>query len=140
MQTQRRQLLDKISSTQNTWTYQIELDLPLLGEIPLLKDLGLSRLPILGSVHLSDAVLYTFGTIPPLLSRNTRNIMGTIISFANTLDPNNHGFKDIPHWPTYGYNSKNLYQFEETGPVVINDDFREDAMRYINDNADTFVI
>lgn len=61
--------------------------------------------------------------------------MGTMISFAYTLDPNNHGFDDIPEWPEYDNNAKQMYQFSETGPSVIEDTYRQEAMQYINDNA-----
>lgn len=122
------------------WTYQAETSIPVLGEVPLINKLGLANLPALGSFHVSDAVLHTFGTIPASLSRNTRNIMGTIIAFANTLDPNNHGFNDLPGWPTYDKDTKKLYEFKETGPSVISDTFRQEAMQYINDNAESLGI
>lgn len=122
------------------WTYETETSILVLGEIPLANELGLADIPALGSFHVSDTVLHTFGTIPVELSRNTRDIMGTIISFANTLDPNNYGFDDLPEWPTYDKNTKNLYQFVETGPAVIEDTFRQEAMQFINDNADSFGI
>ena len=63
-----------------------------------------------------------------------------MIAFANTLDPNNHGFDDIPTWPKYDKNTKKLYQFLETGPVVAEDTFRQEAMQYINENADSLTI
>jgi hypothetical protein len=33
-----------------------------------------------------------------------------------------------------------MFQFTESGPEIIKDDFREAAMRLVNDNAETYII
>ncbi|KAL5335517.1 Alpha/Beta hydrolase protein [Aspergillus crustosus] len=139
-QSQRRHLLDSIPQSQNAWTFEMEVSLPLLGQIPLLDILGLDNIPALGSFHASDVLLHAFGTIPASLSPNTRNIMSAIVAFANTLDPNNHGLKDLPHWPAHDKEAKALYLFKDAGPKVIEDTFRQEAMDFINENAEAFGI
>lgn len=62
----RRDLLNYTYDTQKVWTYQQEYSLYLLTQLPLLKS---NHLPILGSFHVSDVVLDSFGTIPKDLVR-----------------------------------------------------------------------
>ncbi|GME62228.1 putative carotenoid ester lipase precursor protein [Neofusicoccum parvum] len=135
----RRDLLEHVHATQPAYTYLIEQDLPLLGQLPLLNNLGLSSLPILGSFHISEVVLNAFGFLPPAISKNSLNIMSTWISFVNNLDPNEHGLADLPHWPTWGLEEKSMFKYNEAGCEIIRDDFRETQMRFINDNAETYI-
>jgi carboxylesterase type B len=137
-QTSRRDLLNLFSSKRNAWSYQIEDSLPLLGQIPLINQLGVADLPALGSFHVSDVVLCTFGTLPASVSKNTLNLMSTIISFATTHDPNNHGLADLPYWPRYNTDNRTLFRYKEDGPDLIPDTYREEAFNFQNDNGDAF--
>lgn len=101
---------------------------------------SLLPVPVLGSFHASDVFLYTFGTIPSDVSPNTRNVMGTMISFVTTLDPNNHGLADVPIWPLYTEDQKDTFLFSETGASIIQDTYREQEMDYINAHADSLLI
>jgi hypothetical protein len=94
---------------------------------------------VLGSFHASDVTFNSFGLVPPLLSQNSENIMSTNIAFVNSLDPNNHGL-DLPHWPNWTPDEKAMFRYKESGPDIIKDDFREAAMRLVNDNAETYMI
>jgi acetylcholinesterase len=123
------------------WNYQTEITLPLsildnsiVGE--LLGSTGLTTPPILGSFHAFDALFYLFGTIPGIVSHNSLNIMSTVVSFVNHQDPNHHNLK-IPNWPQYDLNAKKSYQFRETGPKIITDNYRQAGTDFFNNNADT---
>lgn len=93
---------------------------------------------MLGSFHVSDVVLNDFGFIPPVISKNTLNIMSTFIAFVNTLDPNNHGLADLPHWPTWDPQGVAMFQYAEDGCKIIRDDYREKQMAFMNENADVY--
>lgn len=138
-ETSRRDLLNLWASKRKSWSYQIEDSIPLLETIPLVPSLGVANLPLLGSFHVSDVVLYTFGTLPALVSKNTLNLMSTIISFTTTHDPNNHGL-NLPYWPQYNTENRTLFRYKEDGPDLINDTYREEAFAYQNDNGDAFRI
>lgn len=132
------------TNKDNVWSYQIDVSVPVLGELlPKLLPSSLTDLvggiPALGSFHATDVILYAFGLLPAAVSQNTRNIMSTIISFVATLDPNKHGLSDLPDWPVYG-KEKNQYLFKEDGPDVIVDDYRKEAMDFLNDNADSLLL
>jgi acetylcholinesterase len=131
-QSGRRPFLDH-APNQNKWTYITDLSLPLLSSVPLLSNLGLASLPILGSFHVSDAVLYIFGLLPRSISANSRNIMAGLIRFANTHDPS-PALAGTPAWPMYDPQGKNMYNFREEGPQIIKDDFRVPQMAYLNSN------
>lgn len=64
--------------------------------------------------------------------------MSTYIAFVNSEDPNNHGLKDLPQWPTWNPEEKAMFEHRESGPRIIKDDFREKQMDFINNNADTY--
>jgi acetylcholinesterase len=135
----RRQLYSHFQGP--IWNYQTEITLPLsildnsiVGE--LLGSTGLTTPPILGSFHAFDALFYLFETIPNAVSHNSLNIMTTVVSFVNHQDPNHHNLK-IPNWPQYDLNAKKSYQFKETGPKIITDDYRQAGTDFFNDNADT---
>lgn len=141
-ESQRRQLLAQHKGPM--WTYQTEATLPLsvLGDSfvgELLGDSGLMDIPILGSFHAFDVIFYLFETLPAALSNNVRNIMGTWISFIHNQDPNDHGM-DIPHWPQWDAESKQMYHFQESGPDVMTDTYREEQMGFINEIANTLRI
>ena len=132
----RRDLLNYTHSTQPVWTYQQEQSLYLLTQLPLLQS---NDLPVLGSFHVSDVVLNSFGTIPPTLSKNTLNVMSTYIAFVNSQDPNNHGLQGLPQWPNWTPEGREMFKYQESGPVIIKDDYREKQFEFINGNADTYV-
>jgi acetylcholinesterase len=81
--------------------------------------------------------LYTLGTLLAALSKNTLNLMSTIISFATTYDPNNHGL-DLPYWPQYNTDNRTQFRYKEDGPDLIPDTYREEAFNFQNDNWDAF--
>jgi carboxylesterase type B len=64
--------------------------------------------------------------------------MSTIVSFAATHDPNNHGLADLPYWPQYNTQNKTLFRYKEDGPDLIPDTYREEAFNFQNDNGDVF--
>jgi acetylcholinesterase len=126
------------------WNYQTEITLPLsvldnsiVGS--LLGSTGLTNIPVLGSFHAFDALFYLFGTIPGIVSHNSLNIMSTVVSFVNHQDPNHHDLK-IPNWPQYDLNAKKSYQFRETGPKIITDNYRQAGTDFFNENADTLKV
>ena len=84
-------------------------------------------------------VLNDFGLVPASISKNTLNLMSTYIAFVNSLDPNNHGLKNLPHWPTWDPKSKARFRYNESGCTIIKDDFREEQMRFVNERADIYL-
>ncbi|TVY16163.1 putative secreted lipase [Lachnellula arida] len=139
-QAQRRQLLETIPTGQKVWTYEVDQSLPLLGQVPALDQLGLTDVPLLGSFHVSETILNLFGLLPAAISKNTLAIMSMWISFTNTLDPNNHGVSSLPEWPAWNSTALSQYRFQEAGPAVIQDNYRADGMKYINDNAESLLV
>lgn len=146
-ESQRRFANEVASHTHNQWSYQIEIDLPVLSSLPvlgqILKDTNVTNYPQLGSFHIADVVLHAFGTIPPELSKNSLNIMSCLIAFANDLDPNGHGL-DLPQWPQYKWGEpaigqEQLFHFTEPTVDLIPDGFRREAMQYLNDNPESFL-
>lgn len=130
----RRTLLNVTSARQDTWSYQIKQSLPVLGQLDILNPLQLNNIPALGSFHISDVVLNAFGTVPPALSKNSLNIMSSLVQFANTLDPNTQGL-GLPHWPKYNPHDPQQFQFREDGCRLIGDDYRKAQMDFIEANA-----
>jgi carboxylesterase type B len=51
------------------------------------------------------------------------------VSFVHDLDPNNHGFKKVPHWPDYSINPSNLV-FKIRESVVERDDWRQKQLKF----------
>jgi acetylcholinesterase len=123
-QAPRRDLLHHTAGRQNAWSYQIADTVRILGRVPLLNKDQLAQISVTGAFHISDVVLYAFATIPAAISKNTLNIMSTFISFANSLDPNNHGLKSLPVWPKYDNAKPQLFQFREDQCAIIADDCR----------------
>lgn len=140
-QAPRRDLLNLRSGLQNAWTYQIVNSAPIIGQSTILGASGLdvAQLPVLGSFHASDVTMNVFAETPATISKNTLNIMSTFISFANTHDPNNHGLSGLPYWPKYNTSNRTMFQFEEDGPKLITDDFRQAAIDQVNDNWATYM-
>lgn len=130
----RRTLLNVTSSRQNTWSYQTVQSLPLLGQISTLSPTLLTDIPVLGSFHVSDAVLNIFGLLPASVSKNTLNIMSSLVQFANTLDPNTKGL-GLPKWPKYNPQNPREFQFREDGCQIISDTYRKTQMDFIEQNA-----
>jgi acetylcholinesterase len=136
----RRATLDATYNKQNVWSYQIVDNLPLLGQSDLLNALHVTALPVLGSFHISDVVLYAFGTIPAAISKNSLNIMSSLITFANHHDPNvasSQGL-DLPFWPKYNPTDRMQFKFAENGTETFPDDYRTAAFNFINDNREVF--
>ncbi|EQB56435.1 hypothetical protein CGLO_03570 [Colletotrichum gloeosporioides Cg-14] len=132
----------------NKWNYLIEQALPAsvlagtatLGEITeadYADSDALEAVPYLGSFHASDVVLNFFGALP---SNNSRHLMGTLISFVNNLDPNKHDMTDVPTWPQYDSSSKSTMLWSESGADVVADDYREEAIAYLNEIGDSLRI
>jgi acetylcholinesterase len=91
--------------------------------------LGLTNIPILGSFHGSDLFFFIFGNIPEQVSKNTLNIMSSIVSFTNNLDPNYANSGNV-NWPKYDSVKKQMYRFKESGPDLITDTFRTDQTTF----------
>lgn len=149
---QRRNLLEHHPGP--AWNYVIDVDVPTAGLTESLalgeSDGALARLldatveqatniPILGSLHAWDCYFYVFAGLPTLLSKNTLYRQATILAFARDLDPNAHGL-DIPHWPQFTKEGRETYNLRESGPRIERDDYRWEAMEYLNEHADSFVI
>ncbi|KAK1953688.1 carotenoid ester lipase [Colletotrichum sublineola] len=137
-QAQRRNLLAHYNvSEYPVWNYVTDVTLPSAG---LLPNLGpLTQLPILGSFHAFDVWFYMFAGLPNALSQNTQAYQATAISFIRTLNPNNHGL-NFEKWPRYTKDGLDTYNFREEGPKVVKDDWRVEAMQFLNDNPDSFLI
>lgn len=137
-QAQRRNLLSHYNTSEQTvWNYVTDVSIPSAG---LLPDLGvLTHLPVLGSFHAFDVWFYMFAGLPYALSKNTQAYQATAISFIRTLDPNNHGL-DLADWPRYSEGGLETYNFKESGPEVVKDDWRVEAMQFFNDHPDSFLI
>lgn len=135
----RRDLLEQTykQGKRRSWTYLQEQSVPILGQLGELG--GLTGLPLLGSFHVSDVALNSFGTVPPAISRVTRDLMSTYIAFVNSHDPNTHGLQGLPTWPNWTPEGREMFMYKESGAEIIRDDYREEAFRFINDNADTYV-
>ncbi|CAN8101770.1 unnamed protein product [Discula destructiva] len=133
---QRRNLLSNWNYTSPVWNYIQDNDVPLLG---LLPDTDLTNVPLLGSFHAYDVWFNVNGFLPAAISKNTLHRQATAVSFVRNLDPNMHGL-DIPDWPEYTAEGLETYRFVESGPEVVKDDYRVDAMAYINAHPDSFLL
>ncbi|KXH32332.1 sterol esterase carbohydrate esterase family CE10 [Colletotrichum simmondsii] len=145
-ESQRRQLLDAAPGTK--WNYQVDQALPAavldgsatLGAVTAADYADASALeaiPYLGSFHASDVVLNFFGTLP---ANNSRHLMGTLIAFVNNLDPNKHDMSDVPTWPQYESTSRSTILWGEAGAEIVADDYREEAIAYLNEIGDSLRI
>ncbi|KAH8767278.1 carotenoid ester lipase [Diaporthe sp. PMI_573] len=137
-QAQRRNLLAHYNTSEQTvWNYITDVSIPSAG---LLPDLGVAtHLPVVGSFHAFDVFFYMFAGLPYGLSKNTLAIQATAISFIRTLNPNNHGL-DLANWPRYSEGGLETYNFKESGPEVVRDDWRVEAMQFFNDRPDSFLV
>ncbi|KAK1470935.1 carotenoid ester lipase [Colletotrichum tamarilloi] len=137
-QAQRRNLLAHYNvSEQTVWNYVTDVSIPSAG---LLPGFGvLTHLPLLGSFHAFDVRFYMFAGLPYALSKNTQAYQVTAISFIRTLSPNNHGL-DFAEWPRYSEEGLETSNFKESGPEVTRDDWRVEAMQYINDHPASFLL
>ncbi|KAK1498070.1 carotenoid ester lipase, partial [Colletotrichum cuscutae] len=119
------------------WNYVTDMSIPSAG---LLPDFGvLTHLPVLGSFHAFDVRFYMFAGLPYALSKNTQAYQVTAISFIRTLNPNNHGL-DFAEWPRYSEEGLETSNFKESGPEVTRDDWRVEAMQYIKDHPESFLL
>lgn len=89
-----------------------------------------SFLSAIGAFHLTD-VLAVFGLLP---GRRTEEYQARWIAFANTMDPNVEGYA---HWPNYGEEKALLLIGAHGSTGTTTDDYREEAMAYLNDRAST---
>lgn len=137
-QAQRRNWLAHYNTSEQTvWNYITDVSIPSAG---LLPDLGvLTHLPVVGSFHVFDVSFYMFAGLPYVLSKNTQAYQATAISFIRNLDPNKHGL-GLADWPRYSEGGLETYNFKESGPEVVKDDWRVEAMQFFNDHRDTFLI
>ena len=90
---------------QNAWSYQITNTIPILSLVPLLNKYQLAQIPVIGSFHISDVVLYAFATIPAI-SKNTLNDHELFHLVC-------HGLKDLLVWPKYDNAKPQPFQFRE---------------------------
>ena len=56
------------------------------------------------------------------------------LNFVNRLDPNGNG---QANWPRYGEQG-NMIQFRRDGTAFFTDDYRQEQIGYMIDNADAF--
>jgi len=66
------------------------------------------------------------------------HLMSVLVAFTRNLDPNTAGLKDVPEWPQYDSARRQTMNWKEEGSVtIISDDFREEGMEWMNENADS---
>ncbi|BFZ53372.1 hypothetical protein PYCC9005_000395 [Savitreella phatthalungensis] len=86
--------------------------------------------PVVGTLHGSD-ILSSFGYLPG----NTQfSLQSYIISFVNTLDPNNGPITQLK-WPQWK-EKKQLVHFNALLNTYLTDDFRPDQYNYLVNNQD----
>ncbi|KAJ2929060.1 hypothetical protein H1R20_g8034, partial [Candolleomyces eurysporus] len=100
------------------------------------------------ALFLSDAVphaaeiAYVYGQVPPTAGAASQNLsvvmMDYWISFTVSLDPNDGKGVERPNWPQYKDKNQVLLQLEGGNTTVVKDDFREEAIGFLNKNAELF--
>lgn len=103
--------------------------------------LSTSNTSYLGTSHASD-IAYTLPTKEPQLSDfSSKQMRALWISFAVTLDPNNHNQPNlqIPKWPQFTSAKKAQLNFNATKTILGQDNFREEGISVFVDNSVTFV-
>lgn len=140
-QSQRRQLQPYLRGP--VYNYLQETKLPTANVGALIQGLApalgsnLTSVPVLGSFHVSDVLLYYFGLIPPSLDANSLHLMSMLVGFVNAMDPNT-GLKGlgVPEWPVFDEVERKTYHFNVGEVDVVRDDYRVEAMEFINRHAD----
>ncbi|GMK55174.1 hypothetical protein CspeluHIS016_0202300 [Cutaneotrichosporon spelunceum] len=102
--------------------------------------------PYWGSSHEADKP-YVFGRAVPELGYSPDQValgkamMDYWINFVYCLDPNGEGDSGLAHWPTHDFpTNKNSLEMDIGSLKVIQDDFREQSMAYINEPQNAFYI
>ncbi|KAJ7889615.1 esterase 1 [Mycena leptocephala] len=93
--------------------------------------------PFLGVAHLSELPYIYGGITGPDKVALSVMMQDYWISFATSLDPNDGKGSTRPTWEEYGVDQR-IIQLNSTGTTMIADDFRQDQMSFINDNAAVF--
>ncbi|KAJ2932844.1 hypothetical protein H1R20_g4251, partial [Candolleomyces eurysporus] len=87
-------------------------------------------------------IAYVYGQLPPTAGAASQNlsvvIMDYWISFTVSLDPNDGKGVERPKWPQYKDKNQVLLQLEGGNTTVVKDDFREEAIGFLNKNAELF--
>jgi len=95
------------------------------------------KAPLLGTFHGGD-LLYLFG-----ITKQTENtfpaqvLQTTVISFANTLDPNGLKMPGLVAWPKYGPDARLLNVGNATTALMV-DDFRKAQSDFLTQNVESF--
>ncbi|KAJ6562360.1 esterase 1 [Mycena capillaripes] len=93
--------------------------------------------PFLGVAHLSElpyiygGITAENGTDKAALSEMMQDYW---ISFATSLDPNDGKGSTRPTWEEYGKNQR-IIQLNSTNTAMVADDFRQQQMTFLNENA-----
>ncbi|EGG02518.1 lipase [Melampsora larici-populina 98AG31] len=111
-QAPRRQFLEGTQASMPVWSY---------------IDKGFKLVPYLGAFHGTDVV----NVLGILSGSRTVEYQSRWISFANTMNPNVAGY---PDWPNYGQDRQMLEIGPNGSKGTIIDDFRQEAIQYINDH------
>ncbi|KAM0203195.1 hypothetical protein ACHAPA_009792 [Fusarium lateritium] len=114
----RRLLLDDVASVSpstKTWSY--------LGIYDHL-------LPVLGTTHATD-VLPLFGFTRGF---NQWSMQNYYISFVNDLDPNTSKSPLLPEWPQWS-KGKELMQFGALTNIIVKDNYRQSAYKFLSYNV-----
>ncbi|RXW15272.1 hypothetical protein EST38_g10583 [Candolleomyces aberdarensis] len=97
--------------------------------------------PAAGVPHGAE-IAYVYGQVPPTAGAASQNLsvvmMDYWISFTVSLDPNDGKGVERPKWPQYKDKSQVLLQLEGGNTTVVKDDFREEAIGFLNKNAELF--
>ncbi|KAI1494514.1 Alpha/Beta hydrolase protein [Biscogniauxia mediterranea] len=89
--------------------------------------------PILGTFHGSDLLQVFYGVLPNYASRT---IQSYYISFLYNGDPNDPDNTDIPEWPQWNGDDKQLMQFFNDRASLLTDDFRQASCDWIEAHVD----
>jgi len=97
--------------------------------------------PFLGVAHLSE-IPYVYGDITVAANGTGPGTLSEImqdywISFATSLDPNDGNGAQRPQWEAYG-SQQGVMQLNSTNTEMIPDNFRENQIAFINENAALF--
>ncbi|KAJ7726929.1 lipase I [Mycena metata] len=97
--------------------------------------------PFLGVAHLSE-IPYVYGDITVAANGTGPGTLSLImqdywISFANSLNPNDGKGVARPNWEAYSAEQR-VIQLNSTNTEMIPDDFRQDGIAYLSENAALF--
>ncbi|KAF8993117.1 extracellular triacylglycerol lipase precursor [Hymenopellis radicata] len=102
----------------------------------------LSIAPYLGVAHAND-VYFVYGAVPSMNETASSNALSLAmidywVSFATSLDPNDGLGVARPLWPQYTSDNQVLMQLNGDNLTSIPDDYRQEQISFINDNAVLF--